>query len=790
MSFLHFGLLPYFLPLVAIPIILHLLTLHRLKTVELSTFRFLFDSYVQQRRRMKFLEALIAFLRTLFLLLLVLCIARPVVKHWSALFGGQESGRDVVLLIDGSASMSAVTDGVTSLDRAKRAATEIVDRLGNDDRVTLIRVAAKPVEVCNRFSSDVEAIHDEIDALETSPSRANLFAAFTQLFGPEGANLTNPTVYLFSDLQESGWREFTDGETEGLIPEETELIVVNVGSNQEFPNAALSGDAPDDQRAIVGLPITLQPRVVNLSETDTQHIPVSYFIDQKEIARQTLTLEPGESGVAEFIYTPVAAGVLRGRFEIPSDRFTPDDTFLFTLNVAPPIHVLLVNGNPAVEPLENEGLYLRTAMLATEPEDGRDPEPTEETADESEETEDAFADERQFVQSLAIEDIPQGDVNVEKLADADVVVLANCGGLNQQQFTLLREFVSGGGGLLVFPGELVNHDAYNGQFFPAPETPDETFLAAEFAAADGDADQAETFQRFGAIDFAHPVFSVFADSDQRYLTQVNVYRRFPLALAEESGNTWALVEFTDGSPAVVESAYGNGRIVLSAFPLHTRWTNLPMKPEFVPFVLRMISHVKRRADVDGPSVVPADGTAEFAVAQHWAPASGKVTDDSGRVTPVEFQRSNSQLVGAFDRTVETGFYTLEVKGGRAEQPHTGLLSFAVNLAPGESNFMQLTEPQVAEMLPSAELTSVDASAEAQQLHGSIGDEREIWRPLILLTLIVIGVEFILSTLSGDLSEDEIRPTMSQRLGGFVRGSWVGRMTGSGFRELTGSESRD
>ena len=53
MSFLHFGLLPFFLPLAAIPILLHLLTLHRLKTVELSTFRFLFDSYVQQRRRLK-----------------------------------------------------------------------------------------------------------------------------------------------------------------------------------------------------------------------------------------------------------------------------------------------------------------------------------------------------------------------------------------------------------------------------------------------------------------------------------------------------------------------------------------------------------------------------------------------------------------------------------------------------------------------------------------------------------------------------------------------------------------
>ena len=73
MSFLHSGLL-WVLPLALIPIALHLLTLHRIKTVDLSTFRFLFDSYVQQRRRMKFLEALIAMLRTAFVLFLIFTI--------------------------------------------------------------------------------------------------------------------------------------------------------------------------------------------------------------------------------------------------------------------------------------------------------------------------------------------------------------------------------------------------------------------------------------------------------------------------------------------------------------------------------------------------------------------------------------------------------------------------------------------------------------------------------------------------------------------------------------------
>ena len=70
MTFLHWSLLPL-AALAIVPILLHLLTLHRLRTVELSTYRFLFDSYVQQRRQMKFLEALLALLRTLFLLALV-----------------------------------------------------------------------------------------------------------------------------------------------------------------------------------------------------------------------------------------------------------------------------------------------------------------------------------------------------------------------------------------------------------------------------------------------------------------------------------------------------------------------------------------------------------------------------------------------------------------------------------------------------------------------------------------------------------------------------------------------
>src|SRR5437762_8507432 len=152
-NFLLNPALLWFLPLAALPILLHLLTLHRLRTVELSTYRFLFDSYVQQRRRTQFLEALLAVLRMLFILGLIALVARPVAKRVSGLFQGG-SGRDVILLVDCSASMNAQAKGQSAFDRAKESAKAVVAKLAPDDRVTLVRVTGRPEEVFSQFSTE------------------------------------------------------------------------------------------------------------------------------------------------------------------------------------------------------------------------------------------------------------------------------------------------------------------------------------------------------------------------------------------------------------------------------------------------------------------------------------------------------------------------------------------------------------------------------------------------------------------------------------------------------------
>jgi hypothetical protein len=792
MELVHLSLFAWCIPLAAVPILLHLLTLHRLKTVDLSTYRFLFDSYVQQRRKMRFMDALIAALRTLFLLLLILACARPMIRHWNALFGGEGGGRDVFLLVDCSASMNAVTDGVSAFDRAKIAAAAVVNKLSPDDHVTLVRVASKPEEIVSRVTADTDTLQKRLVSLKTSPSRANLFATFTQLFSSRSTTTGKPWVYFFTDSQASGWRELREQPAEGLIPEGSKLFVIDVGSSAgEIPNRAVLGEAPEDHRAIVGLPLPLKARVVNFSKDQPEDVTVSLLIDEKEVARKNLSLKPGETANAPFLFVPNEPGTLRGRFEITADRFPADDSFLFTLTVEPQVRVIIANGNLAAskDPFENEVLYLQTAFTVTDPEPSDEPvqattKGENKKASKSAKTPPRDASltteaDRRFAKSLEVVTIAENQISAERLKGASVVILANCGHLNDQQCGHLRDHVASGGGLLILPGDQVNHDQYNKKLLAIPGTTDQFISAAQLLPAEGNPDKPETFERFAAIDFAHPVLSVFDNREARYLTKVAVYRRFPLALPAERGNTWPLIEFASGRAAVVESRYGEGRVVMTAFPMTAKWTNLPLKPEFVPLLLRLVSHVRQPASVEGPSVIASGSVAEIFVAKSWLNPQGEVVDVAGVSSVITFEKSVHRQVGAVGNTAEKGYYDVTVRSGRTEQPKLASLSFAVNLAREESNFALIKEPQLRELLPSVELKVIDASAETQQLHGSIGQEREIWRPLIYLLFAIIAAEFWLSTFGGQHLDEEEGPSVTERLKDLGTGGFVGRMTGAG-----------
>ncbi|HJZ93176.1 MAG TPA: VWA domain-containing protein, partial [Gemmataceae bacterium] len=505
MTFVHALPLALVIGLPLIPLVLHLLTRQRLRTVELSTYRFLFDSYVRQRRRTRFLEALLAAMRMLFILGLLAMVARPVAKRTSGLFQGG-GGRDVILLIDCSASMNSQAKGQSALDRAKESAKAVVAKLSPDDRVTLVRVTGRPEEVFSRFSTELSDLQDRIDGLQTSPSRANLFGALVGVFGDEQRRPANPLVYFFTDAQAGSFREIERQKptAERLLPAGTPFLLVDVGTKVPRANLAVIGNPPPRRRAVAGLPVELSAKIVNAS-TEPADATLTFLVNDHEIERQSLKLKPNETVTRKMApYVPAEAGVLRGRFEVATtgrnaDSFPDDDRYLFTLHVEPKLKVLVINGWPVADPFENETLYLRAALSAERaPPKDAPPDPTREIAraiELTEEPESAWAglDESRLK---------------PKLDDYAVLILANCGTLHavtQYAFTALRAYVQDGGGLIILPGDKVDPQNYNSAFFPTPAPLKDRMVPAVLGPTDGDPERPETFRKLTRIDFDHPI---------------------------------------------------------------------------------------------------------------------------------------------------------------------------------------------------------------------------------------------------------------------------------------------
>ena len=113
----------WFLFLVFIPIIIHLINLRRYKTVYFSNLRFLNQIEQQSRRKRKLVEYILLLLRVLAIIALVFAFARPIKKISSDSLPCQDN---VVIYIDNSFSMELRGKNGISIELAKKKAYEII----------------------------------------------------------------------------------------------------------------------------------------------------------------------------------------------------------------------------------------------------------------------------------------------------------------------------------------------------------------------------------------------------------------------------------------------------------------------------------------------------------------------------------------------------------------------------------------------------------------------------------------------------------------------------------------
>jgi hypothetical protein len=159
----------------SIPIILLYMLRLRRTEVPISS-SFLWKHLVRDReanapwQRLRFSWLLL--LQLLILAALVLALARPFVEV-ETISSGQ-----IVLLLDASASMNATDGGKSRFEQAKDLALDLVDTLGGEDTMTVIRVSDVP-EVLESSSRNRAALRDAIGDAEPGETSADWIAALT-----------------------------------------------------------------------------------------------------------------------------------------------------------------------------------------------------------------------------------------------------------------------------------------------------------------------------------------------------------------------------------------------------------------------------------------------------------------------------------------------------------------------------------------------------------------------------------------------------------------------------------
>jgi hypothetical protein len=570
---------------VAVPILIHLWLRPRARRVEIGTLRFLRLALRESTRRRRLRHWLLLALRAAALLLLALLFARPYVNAT----GNEGRQREAILLIDQSASMSAVQSQQTLFAHAQKAADKVLKELPEHTAVQLAYFDALGV------APAAEARIDPTRApgyAATGYDQALRWARDRLVLSPRPRR----TVYLFTDLQRPGQRS---GSAEGLPPD-VAVEVFEAGRplirNLAVVHAEASETTLRDKQPIV---VTAQVR--NAGLLPARDVRVRLALEgagPKGEQTQTVSL-PGPSVQEVRFSVPIERpGLYKGFVEVLNeDDFPLDNRRWLAFEARPPDRLLLVDGEPGRTVYANETYFLEAALRLRLP--GKGPPLT------------PYEPER-----LAWAD----GAKLPALDGYRAVVLCNVDRLAEGEVKGLAAFVSAGGSLLIFTGARVEAAGYE----PLQRA---GLLPATVEGAAGP----DAF-RFGTWDKEHPVLRPLSDPQQgdlRRITFHHITRLKPAAGGKVLARTPA------GEPLLVEGRLGEGTVLLFAATADRDWGDWPQTRLYVPLVHQLVGYLTGRLPENGrvrdaptgpggenpPGVVP-DGRA--VVVRNLEPAESEI----------------------------------------------------------------------------------------------------------------------------------------------------------------------
>ena len=501
---------------------------------------------------------------------------------------------------------------------------------------------------------------------------------------------------------------------DGITATGAQFRVIDLGS-PDAVNMAVTNLSTIRSVVVVNQPLRIKCTIFNASTTAASNVPVNFYLDGVPAGRQLIDqIDAGSS--AEFTMAlahPVTGPgmhVIEARLE--PDGLPVDDVRRLVVQAFQSVPMLVVDGEQG-DP--ERGILPSTAWLTTAlaPEAG------------------AGVFTPQTISELQLPD--------ETLEHYRAVILSDTGAPDAELAARLRQFVSSGGLLMIFPGPDTNPSQWTAALGTGPHglLPAALGLATTPAGASGTV----------GFNLKHTINSVtlpFIRAEQSGIhtgfTSVNTSRYVALEIPPESP-AQIIAEFSNGAPAVVMRNFGAGRVVQWATTCDTRWTEFPAQPSYLPFLYELFyaalpdSAAKWNLQVGQAIAISAGEESE----QGELGEQTELTDQSWRGPEGISVTMNRRIVGdavevLSDPIWQTGIYQND--GGEVA---------AVNVDPVDADIRHLSADQIAAVLgisPGDVLEHPQSPADLTVSQANAGGDAG--QKMIMLALAVLVMETLLA----------------------------------------------
>ncbi|MCX6141086.1 MAG: BatA and WFA domain-containing protein [Candidatus Kapabacteria bacterium] len=519
----------------SIPVLLHLLNLRKLRVIEFSSLRFLLELQQTRVRKLRLQQILLLILRTLLILFAVLSIARPTIPGSLPLLSST-SRSSVVILIDNSGSMEAADARGQRLRQAQEAARQIVASLQDGDEVAVLPMTGidpdRAIDFTRTFNVALEQIN-RVSLTEGASSAPQMLRTIRPLL--DDALHLHREIYIVSDAQASLAVRASD-DSGRILEKDASVFLVRIGDGQNGlePNMSVDSIQVITKLLQSDKPIEIEASVRNGSERDATGVLISMAFDGVRVAQRAVDIPAGTTRSVTLAAPPQRIGMVAASIELENDAIDRDNIRWVGFTVPARARVGLVGPGA-------DAVFVRTVLTLPGMERGAP-----------------------FVQSFS--SVTEASV---AMSDLDVVILSG-GTVSQNEISLVRQFVEGGGGLLMFASEQAGIET----------------LALACGLQIGSLQKAPDDAPFGVTttDRTHPLFAGVFKNDRDRDRGVESPRIWKIRPA--SGGV-DIVQ-TGAGALVSEQTLGRGRVIYSAVAPTLGWSTYPGTGLFAAFVVRSI----------------------------------------------------------------------------------------------------------------------------------------------------------------------------------------------------------